>query len=136
MILYKGCRTSIKVTKAWAEIVYSHFSLHFLIILYYSGIGRKYFKNRIKTTVRQNVLAFLAHCRIFRFRNIRRQDHIKIIRYKLTILENSVGAMQKQIQKCTLKEVITSKLQHCPYTVCYNHVFELQKDFLFWSQRL
>ena len=39
-------------------------------------------------------------------RNICAQDH-----KKLTILENSVGAMQKQIQKCRLKEAITSKLK-------------------------
>ena len=40
-------------------------------------------------------------------RNICGQDHSK----KLTILENSVDAMQEQIQKCGLKEAITSKLR-------------------------
>ena len=61
-------------------------------------------------------------------RNICRRGHSK----KLTILENSVDTMQEQIQKCSLKEAITSKLKSD--LIRYNHGFELQKYFLFWSQ--
>ena len=44
---------------------------------------------------------------ISKFQNTCGQDHSK----KLTILENSIDALQEQIQKCSLKEAITSKLK-------------------------